>query len=119
MSRMPVPSSEATRPKTMAQQNRAPVRWWNGGQSGDGQGEGPESGQRVQPDEDEGADAGGQQPRDQDQLEERSTDTRGFHQQEGAEDRGAEEGADGGEASGRGHDDGGSRRRVALGQLHR
>ena len=34
MSRMPVPSRDATRPKTMAQQNRAPVRWWKGGSPG-------------------------------------------------------------------------------------
>jgi len=43
---------------------------------------------------------------------------RGFHQQERAQDRGAEQRADGGEAAGRGHDRGGLRWHVAPGEPH-
>jgi len=77
-----------------------------------------EAGQRVQADEDEHADAGGQEPRQQHQREHRSAEAGGLEQQEGAEQRGAEQRADCGEAAG-GRDHGrGGRRGIARGQAY-
>src|SRR6266487_1912019 len=74
------------------------------GQARDGQGEGAQPGPGVQPEEDERADARGQQAGHQDEAQHRSAQPGRLHQQERADDRRTEQRADGGEASRRGED---------------
>ena len=88
------------------------------GQAGDGQGEAAESGQRVEPDEDEGSDAGGQEAGHQHQAQHRAAEAGRLHQEERPDDGGAEQGADGGEAPGRGDHCRRHGRGVLLGQVH-
>jgi hypothetical protein len=79
----------------------------------------PEPGHGVQPHEDQRADPRRQQAGEQHQPERGPAQPGGFHQQERADDRGAEQGADRGEATGRrdhrtdllGH--------LAMGETHR
>src|SRR5438477_375001 len=65
-----------------------------GGQIRDGQGEGAESGQRVQAGEDERPDAGRQQPGEEHRGSEQAADRGRLEQQEGTRERGPEQRAD-------------------------
>ena len=56
------------------------------GQSRNRQGERPQPGEVVEPNEDQGADPGGQQPGHQHQPEHGPTDTRSLHQEERADE---------------------------------
>ena len=77
-----------------------------------------EAGPVVQADEDQCADAGGEQPRQRHQAQGRAADAGRLHDQEGAQQGRAEQGADRGEAAGRRHDRQGHRRCVLVDQVH-
>ncbi len=77
-----------------------------------------QSGQRVQPDEDQRPDAGRQQAGHQDDRDRRSAEPRHLHEQEGAEQGRAEQRADGGEAAGRADQGDALRRSIVLDQVH-
>ena len=81
--------------------------------------EGPKPRPVVQPDEDEGADAGGEKPGDEDNAHERAGKARCLHQEKGADDRRPEQGGDRGKAAGGPNDERGHRRRILLHQMHR
>ena len=87
------------RPPQLRYGRRAEMR-----QARDGQGEGAQPGPGVQPEEDERADARGQQAGHQDEAQHRSAQPGRLHQQERADDRRTKQRADGGEASRRGED---------------
>ena len=84
---------------------------------GDGQGEGSESGEAVEADEDERADPGGQQSGHEDQVEFGAGDAGHLHEQEGAHDRRSEQGGDRREAPGGADHQGGLLRGVLLEQI--
>ena len=75
------------------------VRVVEGRQVRDGQREVPTPGRRADADEDQGADAGGQQPGEQHQRGRGTAEPDRLHQQERSEQRGAQEGGDGREAA--------------------
>ena len=74
--------------------------------------------QESRPRKTSGADAGREKSGKGDQAQRHAADAGGLHDQERAEDRGAEQGADRREAAGRGHDGQRHRRRVLLEQAH-
>ena len=81
---------------------------------GDRERERPETGPGVEPDKDERTHAGRDQARDQDHAQQGTAQAGHFHQEEGADDRRAEQGRDRGEAPGHPEDHDRHRRRVAL-----
>ena len=83
------------------------------------EGERPEPRPVVEPDVDERADAGGEQARNENDAHQRAPDPGHFHEQERRDERGAEQGGDGGEATGRPQDDARHLRRIALDQVNR
>ena len=89
-----------------------------GRQPGDREAERAQAGERVQPEEDQRAEPGGQQARHEHEAEHGAAEAGRLEQQERAEQRRAEQRADRREAAGRRHHRGARGRRVARGQLH-
>ncbi len=88
----------AAPPISIAQRNSAPSGVPNGRDVGDGERERAETGPVVEPDEDERADAGGEQTRDEHDSEHRAAESGHFHHEERSDDGRPEQRADGREA---------------------
>ena len=99
----PAPEERRRRARTtIAQPNIAPVGRSNGGRPGIASENVPKPVSESRPEEDQRADAGGEQPGHEHDAEHRAAEPGGLEQQERAEQRRAEQRADRGEAAGGG-----------------
>ena len=96
---MAVPTTAAATPMASAQANSAPLGWAKGGRFGTASEKSPTPVRRADADEDQGADAGGQQPGEQHQRGRGPAEPDRLHEQERSEQRGAQQGGDGREAA--------------------